>query len=357
MTIQNATVLPSTMSVLTQSVDRLSSQYTTLSGALSSGVIADSYAGLGDGCYQALDLQPQISQINAWQENVTSAQNTLGITQTAMSSITTISTDLQTSLVSLQGDKSATNVAAAATEARDALTELATLLNTKNGSEYVFAGNTAGVAPVSDPETVTSGAYFKTIASSISSLGAVSTSSVEAQTVATASDNSASMSLFSSALSVSASDAASFTHSVTVGDQEDVATSIVATGGGNATSISTGSPIRDLMRALAVVANLGQADATSGAFSSLINDTATQMGGVSNSLELFVASLGATQSQLTAQTAMLSETGDALTKQLEAAKASDPATLSTQITDTQNQLQASYSLIADMKGMSLAAYL
>lgn len=357
MTIQNATLLSPTISGLTQSVDRLSSQYTALSGAVSSGVVADSYAGLGDSRYQALSLQPEISKIGAWQQNVTSAQNTLNITQTAMSRITTIATNLQTSLVTLQGDKSSTNVTAAATEARDALTELATLLNTKNGSEYVFAGNMSNVAPVVDPDDVTNSSYFKTIASSVSSLGTVSASTVEAQTVATASDNEGSVSVFSPTLSVTATNAGTLTHSITIGDQEDVATGIVATGGGDATSTSTGSSIRDLMRTLAVVGSLDQADATTGAFSSLVNDTATQLGVVSSNLELSVASLGATQNRLTLKDAALSETGDVLAKQLDAAKGSDPAELSTQITDTQNQLQASYSLIADMKGMSLASYI
>lgn len=357
MAVQNATLLSPTISGLTQSVDRLSSQYTALSTAVSSGVVADSYAGLGDSCYQALSLQPEITKIGAWQQNVTSAQNTLSITQTAMSRITTIATNLQTSLVSLQGDKSSTNVTAAATEARDALSELTTLLNTKSGSQYVFAGNMSNVAPVSDPDDVTSSLYFKTIASSVASLGAVSASSVEADTVATASDNTSGVSVFSPTLSVVANSAATLTHFVAIGDQEDVATGIVATGGGDATSTSTGSPIRDLMRALAVVGSLDQADTTTGAFSSLVDDTATQMNTVSNTLGLSVASLGATQSRLTAQDATLGETGDVLAKQLDAAKDSDPAALSTQITDTQNQLQASYSLIADMKGMSLASYL
>lgn len=357
MTIQNATVLPSTMSVLTQSVDRLSSQYTTLSGEVSSGVVADSYAGLGDGRYLALSLQPEISKIGAWQENVTAAQSTLNITQTAMSRITTIATNLQTSLVSLQGDSGTTNVAAAAVEARDALTELGTLLNTKSGSQYVFAGSASDTAPVTDPDSLTTGPYFNAIAASVSSIGTVSAASVEEQTVTSASSNSGSLSVFSSALSVGATDAAALTHSVAIGDQENVATGFVATSGGAASTTSTGSAIRDLMRALAVVGNLDKADTATSAFSSLVNDTATQMGAVSSSLNLTIASLGSAQDQLTTRSSTLSVTGDALAKQLDTVKGSDPATLSTQITDTQNQLQASYSLIADMKGMTLASYI
>ena len=111
------------------------------------------------------------------------------------------------------------------------------------------------------------------------------------------------------------------------------------------------------MRALATVGSLDQADAGSAGFATLVNDTSSQMAGVSASLTTSVAALGQTQAQLTTQAGSLSLVSDALTQQLGTVKDSDPALLSTQITTTQNQLQASYSLIADMKGMTLASYL
>ena len=111
------------------------------------------------------------------------------------------------------------------------------------------------------------------------------------------------------------------------------------------------------MRALAVVGSFDQADASSAGFATLVQDTSTQMATVSAGLGLAVSSLGQTQNSLTSHNASLGEMSDALVKQLGAVKDSDPASLSAQLTATQNQLQASYSLIADMKGMSLASYL
>ena len=78
MTIQSATNAPvSTMLPLTSAVDQLNAQNAALQGQLSSGVLSNSYAGLGDQRYQALNLQPQITAVGAWQQNVTSAQTTL----------------------------------------------------------------------------------------------------------------------------------------------------------------------------------------------------------------------------------------------------------------------------------------
>ncbi len=358
MTIQSATNAPiSTMLPLTSAVDQLNAQNAALQGELSSGVLSNSYAGLGDQRYQALNLQPQITAVGAWQQNVTSAQTTLSVTQTAMSSITAIATALQTSLTSLQGNQSATAISAAAIEARSSLNELGSLLNTKDGSQYVFGGNASGTAPVADPSNITSSAFFQTISASVASVGTTSAAAVEAATVAAASDNTAAQSLFSSALSVGASVATRLAHTVTVGEQDHVAVGFVATEGTTPTATSTGSSIRDLMRALAVVGSLDQADATSTGFSTLVSDTATQVGSINSSLTDTVAHLGQTQDQLTSQSSMLDSVSDALTSQLGAVKNSDAATLSTEINATQNQLTASYTLIADMKGMSLAAYL
>ncbi len=358
MTIQSTTSAPlSTMLPLTSAVDQLNTQNTLLQGELSSGVLSDSYAGLGDQRYQALDLQPQITEVAAWQQNVSAAQNTLSITQTAMSSITDIATALQTSLTSLQGNQSATNISAAAAEARASLNELGLLLNTKDGSRYVFGGTASDAAPVTDPSNITSSALFQSISTSVASVATTGAASVEAATVAAASDNAATRSVFSAALSVDGTAATSLVHTVTVGEQDHVAVGFVATEGTVPTATSTGSSIRDLMRALAVVGSLDQTDATSTGFSTLVNDTATQVGSINSGLTDTVAHLGQTQAQLASQSDMLSSVSDALTTQLGTVKNSDAATLSTQINATQNQLTASYTLIADMKGMSLAAYL
>ena len=358
MNIQSATGAPiPTMLPLTSAVDQLNAQDTALQGELSSGVLSDSYAGLGDQRYQALDLQPQITAVAAWQQNVTSAQNTLSISQTAMSSITSIATALQTSLTSLQGNRSATNISTTAAEARTSLNELGSLLNTKDGALYVFGGNASDTAPVTDPSNITSSSFFQTIAASVASVGTTGAASVEAAIVAAASSNLATQSIFSPALSVAGPAATSLGRVVAVGEQDQVAVGFVATQGIAATATSTGSPIRDLMSALAVVGSLDQAYASSTAFSSLVSDTATEVGSINSNLNDVVAGLGQTQAQLTSHSDMLGSVSGALIAQLGTTKNSDAATLSTEITSTQNQLTASYTLIADMKGMSLAAYL
>lgn len=132
-------------------------------------------------------------------------------------------------------------------------------------------------------------------------------------------------------------------------------TGIVATQGAEASS--TTSPIRGLVRNLMIVASLGDSYSSSTDYSQLVSGLENSMSAVTSGLGDLSGVVGVQQNSLTAQSSMLSQMSDALTNQLGNTKNADLAAVSTQITATNNQLEASYSLIADMKGMTLASYL
>ncbi len=345
-----------TMPTLLRGVDKLSTQNDTLTAELSSGVVSDSYAGLGDQAYQAISLEPQISAADAWQANVTQTQTKLAATQNALTSITSIADSLQSTLLSLQGDVSTSAVSTASRQASQQLTELTSLLNTQSGHSYVFAGTASDQAPVNTSDLATS-SMVSSIVSAVSQVGTAGAAATEAATLAAASDNAAANSVFSAQLSTSAETAGALAPQVQVGQDQFAATGIVATQGGAAGVSSTGSAIRDLIRSLATVAGLSGADSGSAGFQSLIADTSRQMGSVTQGLAGLTAVVGALQDGAASTSSNLSDMSDALQSQLGAAKDSDPTTTRTQQVAVQNQLTASYTLIADMKTLSLAQYL
>ncbi len=347
---------PSMLS-LTGALDRLNTQYASLQGQTASGVVSDSYAGLGSSRYQALSLQPQLTAISGWQQNISTSQNNLSVAQTALSQIGNIASTLQTNLITLQSDHSASTVSAIATQARQALTTLAALANTQSGNTYVFAGTQQDTPPLSDPGDILQSTTVTSIAASVASLGTVGANAVEGATLAAASDNGAGRSLFSAALSTDPTTASAQAQSTIVGSDNRLTVGFVLTGGTAATSSSTGSPIRDLIRQLAVVASLPSADSNSAAFSSLVNTMVGSVQATGAAITGTQAALGQTQNDLATQSGSLSTLSDALTRQLGSLKDDDPATLATQLSDIRNQLTASYSLIADMKGLSLASYI
>ena len=344
------------MPTLMRNVDKLNATNNALAAALSSGVTSDSFAGLGDQAYAAISLEPQISATTAWQTNVTVAQTKLSATQTALTGISAIATSLQASLLSLQTTSSAGTIAAVSSAAKQQLTALTALLNTKNGDSYVFAGTGSDQAPVTTSDLATS-SLVSGIIGAVATVGTVGATATESATLASASDNTPTGSVFSTQLSVAAAAATTLVPQIQVGQSESIATGIVATQGAAASTVSTGSAIRDLIRSLATVAGLSGADSSSAGYQSLIADNSSQMSGITQSLAGLTASVGVLQQNASSRSSSLSDVSQALTSQLDAAKGDDPATTRTLQIAVQNQLTASYTLIADMKTLNLAQYI
>lgn len=357
MTLSSITAGSGPIASLASALDRLNDQNSAIQSAITSGVQADSYAGLGDQRSQALSLQPEITRLSAWQQNVTTAQSELSLGTSAFGQIAAIGAALQTSLTSLESDRSPSTIQIAASQARQALSQLASLANTRGSTGYVFAGVHSDTAPITDPGSIGSSALVAGIAASVASVGANGAAATEAATVAAAADNGAGTSVFAPALSVDPASAASSARSVMVGVSDSVRAGFVLTQGVPASAASTGSSIRDLMRALAVVASLPGADSSTQGYADLVADTTRSVTSTNDSLIQTQSQFGQLQNDLSTHASSLSTLSSALNKQLEASKGSDPASLSTALSTNKAQLTAAYSLIADMKGLSLAAYL
>lgn len=345
------------LSTIMRNVDKLNATNDALTGEISSGVTSNSYAGLGDQAYAAISLQPQISATLAWQTNLAQTQAKLAVTQTALTSISSIANGLRTTLISLQSTPSASTISAASASAKLQLTALTALLNTRSGSSYVFAGTASDQAPVKSPDLAndTTGSMISDIISSVAAVAVNGAGATEAATLVSASDPSSAVSIFSAQLSTAATANAP---RVQVGQNQSVATGIVATQGGSASA--TGSSIRDLIRSLATVAGLSGvpgADTSSADFRALVSDTSGQMTSVVQGLAGLTASVGTLQDGATSLSSNLSDMNAALTSQLDTAKGADIATSRTQQIAVQNQLTASYTLIADMRTLNLAQYL
>lgn len=338
---------------MTRAVSTLTARQNQLQEETATGIVSDTYAGLGTSRTTAIGLQPAITRIDGWSSNVTAAQSTLTTTQTALSGIQDIASTLSTALTTLAGNPTADDVSAAVTSAKNALNSLGSLLNTQSGSSYVFAGRQSETAPVTDASLATSD-----LATQIGQI--VSSSSSAADILSrtlSAAGNTPEGSPFSAALSTDGLSAAALNNSVDVGQSLRLTTGITATQGTSASSTSTGSPIRDLMRNLMVVASLGSVTEGSDSYNSLVSGLISSNSDVTSTLTDMSAGLGVMQNQLTTQSSMLSSMSSALTTQLGNAKNADLASVSTALTQTQTQLQASYTVISDMKGMTLADYI
>jgi flagellar hook-associated protein 3 FlgL len=328
-----------------------------LTAQASSGRIADTYAGLGAGARVSLDLAPQLTAIQAWQTNTDAAAGRLQVTQSAMTRIQQIASDFNAQLNSLNG-LNPQNIDVAAASARNALTELAGLLDTQDGGTYVFAGQDTANPPVPNPDAITASGFFTQIAAAVAGLGVNGAAATAAATLAVASSNAAGTSPFSAYLSQPAAGLA--VPLVQTGPRTAQQAGLLASAnsaGPSTGASTTGSAMRDLMRGLATIGSLSSAQADDSGFAGLVQDTRTSLGGAIDQLAVDAGALGNVQSGLTARRDQLGSVATARATQLSSTQDVDMAATLSNLTQVQAQLQASYQLIASLSGLTLAKFL
>jgi flagellar hook-associated protein 3 FlgL len=335
-----------------------------LTNQASTGLVGDTYAGLGTGASVSLDLRPQMANLQTWQNNVDASTGRMAVTQSAMANIQSIAASFYAQLNTVDG-VNASAVDSIAASARDALSQVASQLDTQNGGVYVFAGQDTTNAPVPDPDKITNIAanpngFFAKINAAVTTWGTAATVANATYDIATTGPSP-----FSSTLSP-------LLPTVQVGQNNIEKIGLLA----NANALippsvidpanppipggppaSTGSYMCDLPRALATIGSLSSGLASHSDFQALVQDTRTSMSGAISAMAQDVGVLGNTQSSLTATQSQLADTQTALTGQVSSAEDVDMAKTMSQLSLVQTQMQASYQLIATMSSLSLVKFL
>ena len=285
------------------------------------GKIADAYAGLGTGLRTSLDLRPTLQHLQTWQDNIDRASTRLDVTQSALKQISAIAQDYyaKTNHINNLG---VSEVGSIAVTAKQALQQVAQLLNSKAGDIYVFAGQDTANPPVPDTDPAVVGAEL---------LASDTATPPFSTTIGTA------------------------VPTVEVGDGQRLQVGLLANANTLSTSAAptTGSYMRDVMRALATLANLTDGPTAQATAADVRLRLRSAIGGMADE----AGALGDIQSGLAARRATLAATQTATAKQVSNAEDVDMAATLTKITSLQTQLQASYQLIAGAKGLSLANFL
>jgi flagellar hook-associated protein 3 FlgL len=328
----------------------------TLTQQSASGKVSGNYAGLGSGAQVSMDLRAEMAQQQTWINGISTADTSIGVTQTAMNQISSIASSFYAQLKGLP----VANVDALAASARSALQQVAGLLDVQNGSEYAFAGQDSGNAPVPDPQNILQSGFFTQIQTAVAGLATNGATATAAATLAIASSNAAGTSPFSASLSQPASALQAQRTSVQVGPGQSVQIGLLASANSLATSTgssTTGSYVRDLLRGLATIGSLTSAQANEPGFQGLIDDTSTSLQGAISAMSDEEGALGAVQNQIDTTSTVLSGTQTALTTQVSNIENVDAATTISNLNLVQTQLQASFKLIAGMSNLSLVNYL
>lgn len=332
-------------------------QLDTLTQQVSTGLVSQTYAGLGSQAGISLDLNPQLTSLQNYQNNIDQATGSMQVTQTAMTQLQQIASTFAANIPALNG-LNASQVDSVASQAKAALQQVADLLNTKDAGNYVFAGQDTANAPVPSGDAILSSGFYTQINAAVSALSANGASATAAATLTIASSNASGTSPFSTYLSQPAASISAPV--VQTGEGGAVHTGLLASANSAVVSSgpsTTGSYMRDLMRALATLGSLSSSQINGPGFAGLVQDTGNSLKGVVTAMAVDTGVLGNTQSNLAATKAQLSNTATALSGQLSSVQDVDMAAALSKLTSTQIQLQASYRMITGENGLSLVNFL
>jgi len=332
-------------------------QLDTLTQQVSTGLVSQTYAGLGSQASVSLDLNPQLTSLQTYQNNIGQATGSMQVTQTAMTQIQQIAATFAGDIPALNG-LNASEVDSIAAQANAALQQVADLLNTQDAGSYVFAGQDTANAPVPSGDAILSSGFYTQINAAVSALSTNGASATATATLAIAGSNATGTSPFSSYLSQPA--AAISAPVVQTGEGGTVKTGLLASANSAAVSSgtsTTGSYMRDLMRALATLGSLSSSQINDPGFAGLVQDTGSSLNGVVSAMAVDVGVLGNTQANLTTTKTQLSNTSTALSGQLSSVQDVDLASALSKLTSTQTQLQASYRLITGESSLSLVNFI
>ena len=332
-------------------------QYNALIRQAGSGLIANTYAGLGGGAATSLSLHPRIAALKTWRDGIDAAEGRAQVTQAAMTRVQGIAADLVARLTGLNG-LNPTTIDSMAANARAALAEVGNALNSQYAGAYVFAGEDIANPPVPNADQLATSGFFTQIAAAVGTLSGAGAAGVAAATLAVASSNSADTSPFSVFLSRPAGTFAPPLIATGEGRTEAVGLLASANTGVPSTGASTtGSHMRDLLRALATVGSLSSGQVNNPGFAALVEDTRASVSGAVSAMAADAGILGEKQSTLRAGQTRLRDTETALTAQVSGAEDVDMAEILSSLSLTQTRLQASYQLISASNGLSLVKFL
>jgi flagellar hook-associated protein 3 FlgL len=330
---------------------RLRLRLDELGRQVSTGQRGATHGVLGAQARMAIDLRGDVARRDAYVVAADSALGRMGATQNVLSRLGEIGAD-----VAAQAQRARTlgqsGVAALADVARAALQEVAALLNTQHGGEYLFAGTDLARAPVPNAAGIASGPLATQIAAEVATLTPANAAAVRAATAAAA--VAPATAPFNAHLEGPA--LTEGRRALQVADGERVAWGVLASqdqGGQVANAWG-----RELLRGLATLAALTPTSAAQGQgyddlLAGVAQDVSAAAGGVAEERGV----LGAAEKRVTAARERHKDITVSLRTQLGAIEEVDLAEASSLLKQVQLRLEASYETTASVSRLSLAALL
>ncbi len=378
-TISSYGTIGRTLTSALQVRDRLD----VLTRQASSGRVAETYGGLAPNASVSISLRAEVSRRDTYINAIGMAELRTKVMQPALGRIGELASEMASRALAAvtQGRIS---VEVVAEQARAALREMAVLMNTQAGDEYVFAGTDSTRAPVPNPNNILQSGFFTQIQAAVQQLALPwdddanpltpdvprGSAQVLADTLPIAGSNAAGTTPFSAFLS-SPSPAGGLGEPrawIAADDGQRITYGLRANENGVASSRtdppSTGSFIRDIMRGFAMLGSLSETirdrDQTALAgdgFNELLIGIAGSLQSAHKTLEEERGALGVAEQRLATLKERHADVTVVLKTQISSVEDVDMADVAARLQLLQTQLEMSYRLIASLRDMTLSRFL
>lgn len=341
----------------------------------STGLRAESFGGLAPQARVSIDLRAEVARRDTYSRAIETAEARIAVTQSAMGRIGDLTSDLAKRALSLitLGE---TGVDVVAQEARAALQEIAGLLNVRAGDTYVFGGSDSANPPVPNAAAILQTGFYTQIEAATRQLGVPwdhdanvmtpdvprSAGQVMADTLAIAASDAAGTTPFSAFLSTPspAGGLGEPRASLLAEDGTRITYGLRANENGVAQSATnpptTGSFMRDLMRGLAMLGSLTEAQTAEPEFKDLVQQIANGLQSAGRTLEDERAAIGVAEQRLARTKESHADLQVVLKAQISKVEDVDIAEVTARMQMLQVQLEMSYRLIGGLRDMNLSRY-
>lgn len=135
----------------------LRNQLDTLTQQLSSGKVANTYAGLGSGRSLSIALRAQISTVASYADTATNLNTRIGVANLSLQRLVKIGSEVKGAAVSAGGNFDNTGQTPGQKTASLDFFDSVDMLNARSGDRYLFSGRATDTAPVAPADQIMNG--------------------------------------------------------------------------------------------------------------------------------------------------------------------------------------------------------
>ncbi|MBP0445502.1 hypothetical protein J8J14_12015 [Roseomonas sp. SSH11] len=337
----------------------LQAQMDKLSAQTIDGRRGTYYGDLAGDARRSISLRAELDRRETHATAIGRALGRTGAAQEALERLSSIAEEFLTQAGKVSSADS-TRITALAGSARQAIGQVAALLNEQHTGSYLFGGADTANPPIPDPGGIMGTAMATDIAAAIASLAPGNSGAVLSATLAAASTTAPGATPFSAYSTDPARGLNEPRPATLTGDGESVATGLFASRNAAADPAGSeaGSWSRDLLRGLMTLASLSPDKTAAGAdFDAVMTSVKKGLNAAMVVLGEEAGALGQSEARLESARGRHEELQVALSAQIADVEEVDMAAALTALQETQTRLQASWQALAMLSGLSIASFM